>query len=342
MPSCAKLAQAWGFAYITLHKTLDQLVREGLLVRKPRRGTFVASVLRPTKEKSKRLFFILMRAGSSIQREKDPYFLHLLEGFQSALDPQGLLAAMLSVHDKVGEDLFLENFDAGQAAAVVIASGDSARLAGVLAQRHVPVVLISPHAPVPGAITLLRDEEQSARDAIGFLVARGHFRIGILLREIVKYESRIRFESLRHTMERHGLPVNPAWINNDIIHTPSWHDDYLDRYLGTPDRPSALIAPELYVTAILAAARKNGLRVPDDLTIVSYSDNRSPKYVVPSLLGDGYEYGQWASRFVYRLVYEGHDSLQPRTVYFPYTFIDTTPADRPEPKPEPVENKAGR
>lgn len=155
-------------------------------------------------------------------------------------------------------------------------------LVAQIASRGLPLVPInSRSAIVDGSVTM--DDTQASALAIDHLVELGHRRIGFLAGRADTDVGRRREAGYREAMARHGLDVAPAWV------IPG---DYTERQaavsaaevLALNGRPSAVFAVNLpSALGLRAAARTHGLRIPDDLSIVTMDDHPILEHTDPPL-----------------------------------------------------------
>ena len=81
-----------------------------------------------------------------------------------------------------------------------------------------------------------------------------------------------RLDGYRSALERAGVEVDPALVE----HGDFDHDAGFARaveLLGLPDPPTAIFASsDPLALGVYEAARRRGLRIPDDLSVVGYDD----------------------------------------------------------------------
>lgn len=155
-------------------------------------------------------------------------------------------------------------------------------LVAQIASRGLPLVPInSRSAIVDGSVTM--DDTQASALAIDHLVELGHRRIGFLAGRADTDVGRRREAGYREAMTRHGLRVAAAWV------VPG---DYTERQaaasaaevLALHDRPSAIFTVNLQsALGLRAAARARGLRMPEDLSIVTMDDHPILEHTDPPL-----------------------------------------------------------
>jgi LacI family transcriptional regulator len=95
--------------------------------------------------------------------------------------------------------------------------------------------------------------------------------------------SRARIDGYRSALERAGLEFDPALVR----HGDFYHEGGFRRgveLLDLPDRPTAIFAgSDQQALGVYEAARQQGLRIPQDLSVVGFDDLPVARWVSPPL-----------------------------------------------------------
>lgn len=157
-------------------------------------------------------------------------------------------------------------------------------LVAQIAGRGLPLLPInSRSANVDGSVTM--DDETGSRLAVDHLVGLGHRRIGFLAGRADTDVGRRREAGFRAAMAAHDLPVDPHWVAPGDYTERTAHD-VGRRLLGAPAsrRPTAVFAVNLpSALGTRAAAEALGLRIPDDLSLVTMDDHAILAHTDPPL-----------------------------------------------------------
>jgi len=318
LPSCQELAKLWGVGYVTAHRALDQLSKEKLLVRYPKRGTIVADADQIMAMRTRRIGLLLMAEAREPDYWASSYFHRLHEGVQQELLEHGVLVVTFSLHGRAGEANFLDHLEPHEMDALILVRCQNTRVVHAITGKRIPHLLVSPHMTVKNAVTVLRDERRAAGDAINFLVEQGHRRIGIILREADRLESRARLDALKQAMAAHGLVVREAFIKSDCLASGGLTEAVLREYLTGPQRATAIVLTDMHGELTQTVAERLGLRVPHDLILLRYSEIHSAADHLPALELDSFDYGRAVGRFAYQLFCEDRDPYTPCTFLVPY------------------------
>jgi LacI family transcriptional regulator len=153
-----------------------------------------------------------------------------------------------------------------------------------LAALQVPVVIVDPVGqPDPEVLTIGAANWAGGMMATEHLVQLGHRRIGTITGSPTVLCSQARLDGYRAALERAGIPLDPA-----IIKTGDFHYESAlaaaSAMLKLPGRPTAIFAAsDVQAMGVYEAARQNGLRLPQDLSVVGFDDVPMAQWVSPPL-----------------------------------------------------------
>lgn len=158
---------------------------------------------------------------------------------------------------------------------------DNPLITTFLAKRKIPFARIGSIATGAG-IAMTMDDEGSARRATEHLIALGHRRIGFIAGSEEYDLSNWRIDGWREAMEAAALSQNGLCARGDFSYDSGVvaANQLLD--LNTP--PTAIIASNDQMTlAALDTANQRGLKVPDDLSLISFDNTPVVRFTDPKL-----------------------------------------------------------
>ena len=133
----------------------------------------------------------------------------------------------------------------------------------------------------PG-ITLIMDDMRAAQLATEHLLALGHRRIGLIAGPADYELSAWRVEGWRAAMLAVGRSTDGLLANGDFSHRSG--RDAAAWLLAQPEPPTAIIGSNDQMTlATLDLARERSLRVPYDLSLVSFDDTPIIRLALPPI-----------------------------------------------------------
>jgi LacI family transcriptional regulator len=125
------------------------------------------------------------------------------------------------------------------------------------------------------------DEVAAARSATAHLIAQGHTRIAFIAGAANYGSSALRIAGYRSALAEAG-------IAGELVGDGDFHFETAEQVIATwlsdADRPTAVIAAnDEMAFAALHIASARGLRVPEDLAVVSFEDTPGVRFAVPPL-----------------------------------------------------------
>jgi LacI family transcriptional regulator len=131
--------------------------------------------------------------------------------------------------------------------------------------------------------SIVPDDFGGATVAVEHLLALGHSRIAHLAGPQGWHSARRRREGYTATLLRHGITPDPA-----LLVDGDWEyeggEAAATRLLAVTPRPTAIfVANDEMSLGAIAAIRRAGLRVPQDIALVSYDNRRYSRTIRPKL-----------------------------------------------------------
>lgn len=125
------------------------------------------------------------------------------------------------------------------------------------------------------------DDQLAAYDAVEFLIKRGFKNIGLVTTVDYVSVGKLRTEGYVNALNDHDLPVNEKIIVKieDIEDCASKIEKML-----LENKPDAIFAVnELFAVTTIKLANKMGLKVPDDISVIGFTDGIISQYSTPSI-----------------------------------------------------------
>lgn len=150
-----------------------------------------------------------------------------------------------------------------------------------LHDRRIPAVLIGRHhVPLPSVRV---DHVKGGWEAASHLIGLGHRQIAILPGPVASISIQDRMKGYRRALAEHGIPLPRGWVlPGDLRPGNALH--LAERLLRGRQRPTAVLAAnDQMAIAVMRAAFRFGLRVPEDISVVGFDDIELASYVIPTL-----------------------------------------------------------
>jgi DNA-binding LacI/PurR family transcriptional regulator len=258
-------------------------------------------------ERAEACGLVLARPAKTLALE--PFFMEFIAGVESELSARSLSLTLQLAGDLQEEiDVYRRWWGERRVDGVLVVDlrTDDPRV-DELARLGLPAVVVG--GPVPGNAlpSVSHDEASVVVEAVRYLAALGHTRIGRVAGLGQFVHTNQRTEAFRAVAQELGL-----WA--EVLET-----DYsaesgaraTRRFLSTPDPPTAIVFDsDLLAVTGLGVAQHMGFSVPDDLSIVGWDDSLISQVVHPPLTAitrDIQTYGGVAAKQLLAAI-EGHPS----------------------------------
>ncbi|QIZ77113.1 substrate-binding domain-containing protein [Ferrimonas lipolytica] len=165
---------------------------------------------------------------------------------------------------------------------MLVMSAD-ARQVPMSAFGAMPLVLMDSGPAEVGCDRILDDSERGGYLATKYLLEQGHTHIGILAGPLNKKNSQNRLEGYRRAYAETNLEYASTWVQSGDFSYQGGYDA-MAALLQQRGRVSAVFAGnDLMAMGAARAASEQGLRIPQDLSLVGYDDIPGAQYFNPPL-----------------------------------------------------------
>jgi len=215
----------------------------------------------------------------------DPFVAEVVRGIEErALDEGYSIILCQSQSDPDREIAAVEILREKRVDAIIITASRVGNLyIPLLEKLSVPIVLINNQQEGRYVHSVGTDNLQGGQLAARYLLELGHTRLGYITGPEWAAASKQRLEGARHALQERGLDFDPALIAQGDGRAGGG-EAAMAQLLQQPAPPTAIFCYN-DVTAIgaMRVAQQQGLRVPEDISIMGYDDIAFTAYVTPPL-----------------------------------------------------------
>lgn len=217
----------------------------------------------------------------------NPFFAALAHAIEDATSAAGRVVLLGdSAESKAREGELMETFLARRVDGLFFVGVDSCPDLSTLTGNGIPVVVLDRAGPQQSGVSSITiDNVGAARTVTEHLLGHGYTRIGITVGPSHLFTAVDRLEGWRRALTEAGVEPDPRWI----VEAPFTRSGGLGAgrfLLDAEDRPEAVFASnEQQAIGVLVAAAEAGLRVPEDLALMSFDSTEASEYCVPRLSG---------------------------------------------------------
>ncbi len=205
----------------------------------------------------------------------NPFFPLLARGAEAAARAAGYTVILGNTDEQFEEELaYLRTICALRVdgALLVPSGGRSRQSLELLARQHIPVVLIDRDVDGVANDIVRGESRRSTMWLTEHLLQHEHRRIGLITGPSDVSTARERERGYRDAMHERGLQPSPELVHHAPYTREGGHRAG-QALLNVAERPSAIVTANNFLGfGLLDAAREIGLRVPEDLAVVTFDD----------------------------------------------------------------------
>ncbi|MDN3615408.1 MAG: DNA-binding transcriptional regulator CytR [Vibrio gallaecicus] len=215
----------------------------------------------------------------------DPYFTEIIRGIEDAAVEHGYLVLLGdSGQQKKRESSFVNLVFTKQADGMLLLGTDHPFDLSKPEQKNLPpMVMACEFAPDLELPTVHIDNLTSAFEAVNYLTQLGHKRIGQISGPTSATLCQFRQQGYQQALRRAGITMNPAYGTvGDFTFEAGAQS--IRQLLALPEPPTAIFCHnDAMAIGAIQEAKKLGLRVPQDLSVVGFDDIKFAQYCDPPL-----------------------------------------------------------
>lgn len=152
-----------------------------------------------------------------------------------------------------------------------------------LAKFEIPFIIIDSHTSPSETLSITADYEAAAFTAMKHLIELGHKNIAYIGNSFLESFSAQTFSGYKRAIEENNFTTNMKWIQTDAQDELSAYQ-CMKSILECDSLPSAVFcSADIYAIGALNCIKDNGLKVPDNISIVSIDDIVLSRYTDPQL-----------------------------------------------------------
>ena len=231
-----------------------------------------------------------LRSGKLLVTVPDisnPFFSQILQGIEDVAQREGYAVLVGDTqHDAEREERYASMLKRHEADGLIFLGHRLPKQASEIVRaangRSAPVVNGCEFSPGLGVPSVHIDNAKAAAEAMEHLYKLGHRRIGVITGTLISPLSRDRLRGAKAAAKKNRALTACIIMNGDF----SMESAVVaaNRLLGTKDPPTAIFcfSDEMAMGAIETAKRR-GLRLPTDLSIVGFDDIRFARCTDPPL-----------------------------------------------------------
>lgn len=275
----------FGVSNTTAVRALNELVSEGLLVRRQGSGTFVAerkAAPPPRKDGGGAPTIAVV-----LQRHS-PYVGAILDAVSAECDRLGYHTLLMHCYDSREREAaaLRRAMESGVSGILLYPTEDGVdpRLLAEVQAHNIPLVMVDRYQPDVATDAVVADNVAIGYEVTRELIERGHTRIATLWGETECTSVRDRLSGHVRALHEGGIPLRPELTVMRPYIEPTnlrHHRSVVEGFLATPEPPTVLLCANGFALARAAAdLAALGVHVPGDIDLAGM-DDAGPFDVLP-------------------------------------------------------------
>ena len=229
------------------------------------------------RQRTDKIAFLICKEGATIL---DEFYAGICNGIMGETNRSDYELVISTAADW---DLASNTSKNKQVEGVILGGNAKPELVAELQSRNLAVVLVNNRMAGFDIPCVVSDEYGGVRQALEHLIARGHRNIAMLAGRFSPYILNERYRAFLEIAQSHGLSTDARQIRLCDPAVDS-AETACEELLARPDRPTAILAAnDMLAAGAMKAARRLGLRVPEDLAVTGVDDSNICGLLEPEL-----------------------------------------------------------
>jgi LacI family repressor for deo operon, udp, cdd, tsx, nupC, and nupG len=258
----------------------------------------------------------------------NPFFSLILQGIEDAAQREGYSVLVGDTqHDAKREERYALMLTRKEADGLIFLGHRlppaAASVVESTAPQVPPVVNGCEFSPMLNVPSVHIDNSKAANEAMDHLYGLGHRRIGIVTGPLVSPLSRDRLSGATARAKKQKATRDFIIMHGDFsIESGA---AAAERLLGRAKPPTAIFCfNDEMAMGVLEVARRLGIAVPDDLSVVGFDDIRFAAHTVPPLTTIAQpmrQIGEGTVRLLLKILSNGADAKPPESITLPHKLV---------------------
>ena len=226
--------------------------------------------------------------GVVIPTITNPFFPEFVRGAEDAASEKGYSIFLCNADEDTEKEiqylrLLQRHRVAGMLVSYVSSPATSESVLTELAAHHLPIACLGTAQPGQGIVSLRVNESEITRVAVQHLLKLGHRRIGFITPPPSKNIAQMRIEGFKQALIEAGLPVRPEYLVDGGFGLQDGIRG-AKHLLSLRNPPTAIVAAnDLVAIGVISTLKKQGHRVPADISVIGIDDIQMASLLDPPL-----------------------------------------------------------
>jgi DNA-binding LacI/PurR family transcriptional regulator len=275
LPGERTLALQLGVSYMTIRKSIENLVSQGVLFKVPTKGTFVNHE-KVQRRKNKTIGYFL--DASMIAGISSPYYSLIFNAIEKVAAKSDYSVVYFSDNEVDSLSRTLKKVDGVIATCIP-------RIESIILKikQSVPIVVIDNSAADKTIPSVIIDNFNADVESVDYAYSLGHKRIGFMTGLEDSDIGKSRYAGYQHGLNKNDIPLDESLVfrGNYSYEAGILGAEY---FLTLKQLPTALIcANDSMALGAIQRFSQEGLNIPKDISIIGFDNIEVASQIVPSL-----------------------------------------------------------
>jgi LacI family transcriptional regulator len=302
--SVAKLA---GVSPATVSRVLNQSASVNLETRQKVLKVVEESDFRPRQARNRpgQIGFVIINDNLKI----DNYKASIMEGVMRFCAQAGFDLSMIYLSPSQAESKMVVKTIMEHSCDVVILHGKNTSFLKNMHKASIPVVVVGDQIEdMKNVYYVDTDNILGTRQAMEHLLKLGHRKIALFCANMSSRDHEARLQAYNTVLQENGIAFDPDLVVPLEYHASSMEAGRLtaEKFLAKPLEVTAIVGmSDEMVYGILRALHDKGIKVPEEISLVSFDDYEISGYIEPPLTSVKqplFEMGEYAARVAMMLI----------------------------------------
>lgn len=221
------------------------------------------------------VFFSSISEGTS-----DAFFHEIVKGVNKVMDKEYNLVIRGIDDYKNSHPIDKRNFDG---IIVVSQSKNDDKFIQTVLEKNIPTVVINRFIENEGLVNIIPNDTKGAYDAVTHFIENNHKKIAMIEGNKEFESNKYRKNGYLKALYDNSISINEKFIISGRYNMQSGYEN-MKKLLELKDRPTAVFcANDDIGVGAMKAISEEGLKVPDDISIIGFDDSNFCNYVTPQL-----------------------------------------------------------
>ena len=307
VPSELQLMEKYGFSSQTVRRALEELTRDGYVAKVRGSGSFAREPV--PKENGRKMVMLIALFAQQY------FFPEYIGGSEQTLRENGYTLNVGISNNRTEEEAeYLRDVINNGYAGLILVPAQSAFLHSNLylyrkiKEKGIPCITLGSYLPYSGFPCVLNDDFEGGRLATNYLIERGHRKIACLMNSEECCGS-LRYAGYQAALNEAGIKEEKEWTQWYVYEKVREFVEQEELLKTCLSGVTAVFCfNDELALAIIEVLQKNGIRVPEDVSVVGYDGSYMCMFGrkrLTSVYQDPLKNGQIAAEKLLRMIENG-------------------------------------